>query len=168
MLFVIKVFVARKWKCKIGCYGFQTKSSHTEVDDEDIKQVEDAANVFDVFLMWRFKSLQENWPRLVIPVFVTIFKFSQTNCDFLIWKRYFNQFGVPRDLFPLCNIVLIWAYPLKTRICEMFPNIECWPSFHPKLEKDPPFSFKNCNNAIYLYMTQFDPVKVSQSLSSQN
>ena len=41
MLFVIKVFVARKWKCKIGRHGFQTKSSHTEVDDEDLKQIED-------------------------------------------------------------------------------------------------------------------------------
>ena len=71
MLFVIKVFVARKWKCKIGRHGFQTKSSHTEVDDEDLKQVEDGGQglrrlpqgekvKFGIgkFDMWHFKSLQ--------------------------------------------------------------------------------------------------------------
>ena len=32
--------------------------------------------------------------------FVAIFKLSQKNCVFLIWKRYINQIGVPRDPSP--------------------------------------------------------------------
>ena len=32
--------------------------------------------------------------------FVAIFKLSQKNCVFLIWKRYINQIGVPRDPYP--------------------------------------------------------------------
>ena len=39
--------------------------------------------------------------RFVIPrKFVAIFKLSQKNCVFLIWKRYINQIGVPRDPSP--------------------------------------------------------------------
>ena len=42
------------------------------------------------------------------------------------------------------------------KICQN-ENMECWPSFHSKLEKvyDPPFSFKNCNIAINFIYSPF-------------
>ena len=42
------------------------------------------------------------------------------------------------------------------KICQN-ENMECWPSFHSKLEKvyDPPFSFKNCNIAINIIYSPF-------------
>ena len=127
---------------------------------------------------------------MILSRFFVFFKLSQTNFDFLIWKRYINQFGAPSDLSPLCNIVLILAYPPKNaylrhvskiliKCVNMAPHMSIWkygmvafwqicpqsfswtPGGSDLLKNGPKIKFSQ-------YMTQFDPASVSQSLSSRN